>query len=77
MDTMLNMTQQCALAIKNAISHLDYIRQSIASKLSEKILPLHSALVRHVRGVCPVLVSPVQERHGCTGASLMKGDKDG
>lgn len=50
MDTMLNMTQQCALATKNAFSLLDYIRQSIARKLSEKILPLHSALVRHVRG---------------------------
>ena len=39
-DTKLNMRQQCALAAKQFNGILRYIRQSIAIRWSEMILPL-------------------------------------
>lgn len=46
---------------------LGCIRQDIASRLGEVILPLCSDLVRHMWVLCPELGSPVWERHGDTG----------
>ena len=46
MDTKLSMSQQRALAAKAANDILGCIRQSIASRSRELILPLYSALVR-------------------------------
>ena len=45
-DTKLNMRQQCALGAKMANGVLGCIRQRIAGRLREVILPLYSAAVR-------------------------------
>lgn len=45
-DTELNVSQQCAFAIKKDNRVLGCLRQNISSRLRKVILPLNSALVR-------------------------------
>ncbi|KAK4829957.1 hypothetical protein QYF61_008088 [Mycteria americana] len=61
-DTKLNMSQQRTLVAKKANVILGCIRQSIASRLREVILPLCSALARPRLEYCVQLWGPQYER---------------
>lgn len=56
MDTELNMSQQCAFAIKKDNGVLGCLRQNISSRLRKVILLLNSALVRPYLEYCLVEV---------------------
>jgi len=61
-DEKLDMSHQCTLAVQKANCILGCIKSSVASRLREGILPLHSALVRPQLESCIQLWSPQHKK---------------
>lgn len=68
-DTKLNMNQQSVLVAK-VVRGLHLIQECQQAERGDPSIALGTGIL------CRVLGSPVQERHGCTIESPLKGHKD-
>jgi len=80
MDDKLTMSQKCALAAKKANGILEFIKQSVASRSREILLPLYSSLVMAHLEYCVEFWAPhfktdeeILERVQRRSTKMMKG----
>ncbi|GAB0184521.1 rap guanine nucleotide exchange factor 5 [Grus japonensis] len=75
-DSRSNMSWKCALMAKQANCLLGRIRESVTLRLRELIIPLYSALVRHIWSAGFGSGLPLQEACGHTGVYPVNDHED-